>query len=129
MLPPNRGSAPGPQSVLGQIEVSGHRTDAAVAAVAQLDDLSLELRSDDGRARGFFLSMVSMVDIRWDRAPGGGCPSDRWKPTRLSGGHLFCVAQAPNCPTVPALRNTRIQLRPHWIATLRMVLGRKVVTG
>jgi len=48
---------------LGQVEVPGYLADRAVAAFAALDDLGLELRGERPTGRGFFRSMVSMMDI------------------------------------------------------------------
>ena len=74
---------PGADVRLGQIEVPGHLADAAIAAPAQLDDLSLELRSERATRRGFFLSMVSILDILSGAVPlmldvrqTGGSPGD-----------------------------------------------------
>src|SRR5271157_3063230 len=72
---------PGAHVGLGQIEVPGHLADAAIAAPAQLDDLSLELRSERAtRTRLLPLHGLHFGHPLWGCAPDGGCPSDRWKP-------------------------------------------------
>ena len=69
---------------LGQIEVSGHLADAAIAATAQLDDLRLELRSErPARARLLPLHGLHFGHPLWGRAPDGGCPSNRGSPPKL----------------------------------------------
>src|SRR5271165_4613041 len=73
---------PGAHVGLGQIEVPGHLADAAIAAPAQLDDLSLELRSERAaRTRLLPLHGLHFGHPFRGCAPDVGCPSDRWKPS------------------------------------------------
>jgi hypothetical protein len=53
------------------------------------DELSFEVRSERATGRGFFLSMVSFLDIlSGGCAADGGCPSERWMPkTYLKDGN------------------------------------------
>ncbi len=81
---------PGAHVGLGQIEVPGHLADAAIAAPAQLDDLSLELRSERAtRTRLLPLHGLHFGHPLRGCAPDGGCPSNRRKPSthrdRLGG--------------------------------------------
>src|SRR5690606_20608927 len=68
---------------LGQIEVPAHLADRAVTALAQLDDLSLELR----RERPARTTRLPVLAAGHDghplrgRTPDGGCPSNRGKPS------------------------------------------------
>jgi hypothetical protein len=48
---------------LGQVEVPRDLADRAVAALAQLDDLGLELRGERSTGTGFLFSIVSILDI------------------------------------------------------------------
>jgi hypothetical protein len=54
---------PGAHVGLGQIEVPVHVADAAIAAPGRLDELRFELRRERATGRGFFLSIVSILNI------------------------------------------------------------------
>jgi len=78
---------PLPDRSLSQVEVSGDPPDRAVTALAQLDDLGLELRRErPTRAR--LLAFHGLHDGHPPRgnAPDGGCPSKRARPKAFPPG-------------------------------------------
>jgi|ERR1022692_4256241 hypothetical protein len=84
---------------LGQIEVLGDLADAAIAAPAELDDLSLELRSERPTGAG----LLPLHGLHFGHpfrgcAPDGGCPSNRWKPSRRSSQPKWCRTRDGGAP-------------------------------
>src|SRR6185295_2019017 len=75
---------PFPDRGLGQVEVAGHLADGPVPALAQLDDLGLELRRERTTVPPGLLphALHDRTSSR-GRTPDDGCPSKRVRPKDL----------------------------------------------
>src|SRR5215472_10058901 len=100
---------------LGQVEVAGDLADRPVPALAQLDDLGLELRGKRAALPGLLAphALHSRTSFR-GQTPDDGCPSKRVRLTCSPGNRATTRSGAHIASTSPASFAAANALGPLW---------------